>query len=857
MRVCVGISVHAEPGRLKATLASIEANTGQLVEVLLLPDGPDQATAATLGTLTTLRQLGTAEPRGTPSCFNRLVTGSDADVLVLLESGALVGPGWLDLLLAALRAHPQNGLAGPSTNLAWNEQGAFPRCEGNPAAVAGVAREAAQRFGADTRTLEPLHSLADFCYVVRREVVETIGAADERYGLGPCWEMDYNLRAARAGFRAVWACGAYVFRAPFTARRRREEALRFEASRRLYQDKFCALRLRGEKTDYERHCRGEECEHFAPRPLIELTIGTSGREPKPSARIVATPRPGSPLAAFGKTGDLDGHAGRAEEAAQAPNSAPRHPPGEAPQSASGLPLVSCIMPTRNRRKFVAQAIQYFLRQDYPRRELIVVDDGEDRIADLIPGDSRIHYVSRPSFLSIGAKRNLACELATGEIIAHWDDDDWYAPNRLSRQVAPLLTDAADLTGLEAGPFFDPYLWQAWTCAPELHRRLFVHDVHGGTLVYWRRIWERMARYPALSLAEDALFLREAVRRGARLARVENDGLFVYVRHDTNAWRLSAGTALDAAGWRPLAPEGVIPIDDRPFYESLRTAEMRPADRVEARTRASAPDPRQGPNHSGSPVPDPEVPLVSCVMPTYNRRQFLPLAISYFQRQDYPNRELIILDDGDDRVGDLIPADPRIRYVELERRMVLGAKRNLACQLANGEFIAHWDDDDWIAPHRLTYQVSSLLQSGADLCSTSRQLYFEPSAPAAWLYEYPASLRRWLAGNVLCYRKSMWVRNPFRELAIGEDIRFCAAATAANALALSDHTIAVGLIHATNSSRKVVTGRYWSPRPIEEVLRVIGDDYTAYQCPEFSAVPANANRSLVTSGRATATASKLV
>ena len=39
------------------------------------------------------------------------------------------------------------------------------------------------------------------------------------------------------------------------------------------------------------------------------------------------------------------------------------------------------------------------------------------------------------------------------------------------------------------------------------------------------------------------------------------------------------------------------------------------------------------------------PLVSCIMPTYNRREFVPLAIRYFLRQDYANKELIIIDDG--------------------------------------------------------------------------------------------------------------------------------------------------------------------------------------------------------------------
>src|SRR5690242_6781724 len=94
------------------------------------------------------------------------------------------------------------------------------------------------------------------------------------------------------------------------------------------------------------------------------------------------------------------------------------------------------------------------------------------------------------------------------------------------------------------------------------------------------------------------------------------------------------------------------------------------------------------------------PLVTCIMPTYNRRLFVPRAIEYFLRQDYVNRELIIIDDGIDAVGDLIPEHEAIRYVRVNERVTVGAKRNLACEQARGAIIAHWDDDDWHAPHRL-------------------------------------------------------------------------------------------------------------------------------------------------------------
>src|SRR5258708_4663268 len=107
----------------------------------------------------------------------------------------------------------------------------------------------------------------------------------------------------------------------------------------------------------------------------------------------------------------------------------------------------------------------------------------------------------------------------------------------------------------------------------------------------------------------------------------------------------------------------------------------------------------------------ETPLVSCIMPTADRRRFVPLALHYFMAQDYANRELVVLDDGADSIADLMPDDPRVRYERLAGRRSLGEKRNLCIERARGELIMHWDDDDWMAPHRISYQVAELQRTG--------------------------------------------------------------------------------------------------------------------------------------------------
>ena len=99
---------------------------------------------------------------------------------------------------------------------------------------------------------------------------------------------------------------------------------------------------------------------------------------------------------------------------------------------------------------------------------------------------------------------------------------------------------------------------------------------------------------------------------------------------------------------------------------------------------------------------PFVPLVSCVMPTSNRSRYVPMAIKLFLAQNYDGAELLIVDDGSEPVEALIPEHPRIRYVYLQDNMSLGAKRNVCCDLAQGQIIMHWDDDDCFANWRLSY-----------------------------------------------------------------------------------------------------------------------------------------------------------
>ncbi|MGA7201112.1 MAG: glycosyltransferase [Candidatus Cybelea sp.] len=219
--------------------------------------------------------------------------------------------------------------------------------------------------------------------------------------------------------------------------------------------------------------------------------------------------------------------------------------------------------------------------------------------------------------------------------------------------------------------------------------------------------------------------------------------------------------------------------------------------------------------------------VSCIMPTANRRRFIPATIEMFLAQDYSNKELVVVDDGSDRVENIVPNHPRIRYIGLERRLPLGAKRNLACEAARGDVIVHWDDDDWHAPWRLRYQVDALERGSFDMCGVDHVLFVDARAGQAWEYVQAPNSLRWVCGATLCYRKSFWSMHRFADIHLGEDSRFVFGARNARIGILEDNRFFVARIHAANSYPKRPRAGRWHPRPLRAVQSVLGCAWETY------------------------------
>lgn len=119
-----------------------------------------------------------------------------------------------------------------------------------------------------------------------------------------------------------------------------------------------------------------------------------------------------------------------------------------------------------------------------------------------------------------------------------------------------------------------------------------------------------------------------------------------------------------------------------------------------------------------------LPYVSVCTPTFNRRPFVESMIRCFDHQTYPKdrMEWIIIDDGTDKIEDLVINHPNVKYYSYDEKMPLGKKRNLMHDKSCGDIIVYMDDDDYYPPERVSHAVEVLTANPSVLCAGSSEIY---------------------------------------------------------------------------------------------------------------------------------------
>jgi glycosyltransferase involved in cell wall biosynthesis len=220
------------------------------------------------------------------------------------------------------------------------------------------------------------------------------------------------------------------------------------------------------------------------------------------------------------------------------------------------------MATRDRRKFLPQALRCFLRQTYPNKELIVVDDSARSNAVLFRGVPGVRYLRLTQPTRTGTKLNLGIEAARGDILQKLDDDDFYQAGFLAASVAHLPVEAPESTLVTRCCFLvllrgDPIIRHSghgWT--------------PGGAFCFHRALWTKTP-FRQVRWSEDSLLLRDHEPEVVRICRPEQ---YMVVRHGANTWtRVTTGAADDLFRARPSCGKSlgeIVTATDLRFYSSL-------------------------------------------------------------------------------------------------------------------------------------------------------------------------------------------------------------------------------------------------------------------------------------------------
>jgi glycosyltransferase involved in cell wall biosynthesis len=132
--------------------------------------------------------------------------------------------------------------------------------------------------------------------------------------------------------------------------------------------------------------------------------------------------------------------------------------------------------------------------------------------------------------------------------------------------------------------------------------------------------------------------------------------------------------------------------------------------------------------------DKQLPPISVLIPTYNRRKFLPLIFQNLRQMDYP-KDLIELCISDDGAESLFPDDFRftekllpmkVKYERItNRHLSIGEKRNRLVKMATNKIVANMDDDDLYLPTYLRYAISVLLHYKVGIVHSPQMIFTYP------------------------------------------------------------------------------------------------------------------------------------
>jgi glycosyltransferase involved in cell wall biosynthesis len=213
------------------------------------------------------------------------------------------------------------------------------------------------------------------------------------------------------------------------------------------------------------------------------------------------------------------------------------------------------------------------------------------------------------------------------------------------------------------------------------------------------------------------------------------------------------------------------------------------------------------------------PLISCLCVTEGRPAFMPWLMWCFDRQSWPQRELLIVDSSVEPFQPMGRAD--VRVVAVPPGTNVPRKRNVALREAKGEFVAWFDDDDWQHPERLVSLMDAL--GGGAIYAGVRQAWFV-NLSTRQCEAYPGFKSQVIFNSALFRREhvqNIRFQEHFRHASDTPWMTALRAAHPGKIISLDRQDLFFWLCHSTNLSNPIRRHRFG--QPLHLLKNIVGDE----------------------------------
>ena len=207
----------------------------------------------------------------------------------------------------------------------------------------------------------------------------------------------------------------------------------------------------------------------------------------------------------------------------------------------------------------------------------------------------------------------------------------------------------------------------------------------------------------------------------------------------------------------------------------------------------------------------KLPNISVVTPTYNRPHMLKLILYNYKTTTYPKdkMEWIIVDDGEKKlINDQTIIENlkkhNIKYIELNKKLNIGEKRNLGVEHCSNDIVVFVDDDDYYPPESITLRVIQLLNSGKGCvgCSTIACFHINKFISIINVPPPHFGLEERLSEATFCFYKKFWESGKFSNESLGCEAREFIKDRNQEFLEISWECVIISLLHSRNTSSKI-------------------------------------------------------